>query len=400
MDDHPPADRAGGRPRTGRRRRRLTLVAAAVAAAAVAVPLIVAEAQSGSGAKGPAPAHAVRPGPPALAGVYAGSGYKFNTSNSIAADASHVWVLNGGNDSVTEFSARTGAWIQTLNAAKYGFSQTGSDTTGIVDDGTDVWVGNLDTVTEISAKDGSLVRILRIPDSANIHGWPTAMVRAGTQLWGVTPETCRPYCGTSTAIYASLIEFSASGGTYERVLMRTAAQDPIALASDGAHVWFAASTVNGHDASGADAAGSVTEFDAGDGHQIWSAPATIYSSQATSGDSIAYAGGRLWVANGKSVTELNASNGKTVRVLSGDQYQFTAQPVIAVAGTRVFVLNGEGNSVTEFNANTGALMYTLTAARYDLNNPVGIAVVGNRAWILNSPLNAASYVVQLALGAG
>ena len=298
---------------------------------------------------------------------------------------------------MTEFNARTGAWIQTLKAARYGFSETGSDTTGIVDDGTDVWVGNLDTVTEINAKDGSLVRILRIPASVNIHGWPTAMVRAGTQLWGATPETCRPYCGASTAIYASLIEFSASDGTYERALIRNTTQDPIALASDGTHIWFAASIINSDDANG-DTAGSVTEFNADDGRQIWSVPATIYSSQETSGDSIAYADGRLWVANGRSVTELNADNGKPVRVLSGERYHFTGQPVISVAGTHVFVLDGNGNSVTEINASTGAPMYTLTAAHYHLDNPVGIAVAGKRAWILNSPLNAASYVVGLALG--
>ena len=209
-DDHPLADRTDVRHRIRRRRRRLAFLAAAVVAAAVVVPLVVAGAQPGPGGKGHAPAQSVRPGPPALAGVYAGSGYGFNVSNSITADGSHVWVLNGGNDSVTEFNARTGAWIQTLKAARYGFSETGSDTTGIVDDGTDVWVGDLDTVTEINAKDGSLVRILRIPASVNIHGWPTAMVRAGTQLWGATPETCRPYCGPSAAIYASLIEFSAA----------------------------------------------------------------------------------------------------------------------------------------------------------------------------------------------
>ena len=179
--------------------------------------------------------------------------------------------------------------------------------------------------------------------------------------------------------------------------MKNSMQDPIALAGDGAHIWFAASTVGSNNSAGA-----VAEFNASDGQQIWSVPATIYNDQQgeTSAVSIAYADGRLWIANGQSVTELNASTGKPIRVLSGEAYHFTGEPAIAVAGTHVFVVNGDGNSVTEIDASTGVLVHTLTAPRYHLDNPVGIAVVGNRAWILNSPLSGASSVVELALSAG
>jgi hypothetical protein len=381
------------------RRRRLALLAVVVAAAAVLVPLVVAQARSGPGNKEHARGHTAVSAPtlPTLAGVYAGPEYGFNSPNSIAADDSHVWVLDGGNNSVTELSAHTGAWIQTLKAARYGFNETGGDTTGIVDDGTNVWVGNLDTVTEMNAGDGSLVRILRIPAKVNVHGWPTAMARTGTQLWGATPETCRPYCGGYTRLYASLMEFNASDGSFVRVLFRNTAQEPIALASDSTDVWFAASTLKGGSPNGIGAAGSVTEFNASDGQQVWSVPATIYGSQTAAGDSIAYADGRLWVANGRSVAEFNSSNGTLIRVLSGAQYHFTEQPVIAVAGADVFVANGNGNSVTEIDASTGALVYTLTAARYHLDNPVGITVVGDRGWILNSPLKGASSVVEFTL---
>jgi Protein kinase domain/PQQ-like domain len=403
----PSAHRTEARPRIRRRWRRLMLLAAAAATAAVAVPLITTAAQSSPGSKGRAPAPAVTPGPPALVGVYAGPEYGFNNPDSIAADGSHVWVLNGeDNGTVTELNARTGAWIQNLTAARYGFNQSGGDTE-IADDGTNVWVGDLDSATEINGADASQVRILRVPESVNVHGWPTVLVRAGNQLWGATPETCRPLCGPGAKLYATLIEFNASDGSYVRVLIRNTTQDPIALAGDGTHIWFVGSDFNANDANdgvnGDDTAGSVTEFDAVDGRQIWSVPATIYSSQQMTqnpADSIAYADGRLWVANGQSVTELNASNGKLIRVLSGERYDFSGQPVIAVAGTHVFVVNGAGNSVTEIDAGSGAPVYTLTAARYHLDRPVGIAVVGNRAWIVNSPLNGAGSVVELALSTG
>ena len=399
---YPSGHHTGARPRVRLLQRRLMLLAA-VAAAAVLVPLVVTQAQSRPGSKGHAPAHTVTPGPPALVGVYSGPGYGFSNPDSIAADGSHVWVLNGGNDSVTELGARTGAWMQTLSAARYGFKSTSDDTAGIVDDGTDVWVGNLDSVTEINAGNGSLVRTLRVPAGASLHGWYSALVRAGTRLWGATPDTCRPYCGSAnTGDYASLIEFNASDGNYMRVLTRKTAQIPIALASDGTHVWFAASTVNSNGPNGRDTAGSVTQFNASDGRPVWSAPVKIYSDPrvTTPADSIAYAEGRLWLANSQYVTELNADNGALIRVLSGERFHFTGKIAVLAAGKNVFVVNGGGNSVTEIDASTGALVYTLTAARYHLDNPAGIAVAGNHAWIINSPSGRPGSVVEVALGAG
>ncbi len=396
----PLADPSGPWPPV-RRQRRLAWVAAAVATvAAVAVGLLVAQALRSPGTTHPpSAAHSSSPAPvspfPALVGVYSGGQYGFNSPNSIAADSRHVWVLNGGNDSVTEFDARTGAGVQTLRAAGYGFKATFNDTAGIIDDGTNVWVGNENSVTEISAGNGSLVRTLQVPASVDIHGWYTALVRAGARLWAATPDTCRPYCvsASDSGFYASIIGFNASDGGYVQAVSRNTTQTPIALASDGADVWLV-----GSDLHGSGTAGSVTELNASDGHQQWSVSATIYyNPQATTYDSIAYADGRLWVANGESVTELNASNGKLIRVLSGAQYQFNGPAVIAAAGTRVFVVNATGNSVTEIDARTGALVHALSAARYHFDNPTGIAVVGNRAWILNSPSSSPGSVVELSL---
>jgi outer membrane protein assembly factor BamB len=188
----------------------------------------------------------------------------------------------------------------------------------------------------------------------NIHGWYTALVRTGTHLWGVSPDTCRPYCDSAshTGFYASAIEFNASDGSYVRAVSRSNIQTPVALAADGAHVWMVGSDVNGNGA-----AGTVIELDASNGRQLWSTAITVYNNpQATTYDSITYAGGFLWVANGESV-----------RVLSGAQYQLNGPAVVVAAGHNVFVLNTNGNSVTEIDARTGALEHILSAARYHFN---------------------------------
>jgi serine/threonine protein kinase len=401
--------RPGGLPSAWRRRWRLAAgVATVVAAAAVAVPLLVtspggggpsSQASGGSSTASYGASQKPVP-PPALAGVY--SAYGVKGPNSVAAGTQHVWVLNGFDDgqngSVAEIDARTGALVKKLGAAGYGFKATFNDTAGIIDDGANVWVGNQNSITEIKASDGSLVRTLTIPASVNLHGWFTALVRAGTHLWAVTPDTCRPYCvSPKSGFYASFVEFNASDGSYVRSITRNTLQDPLALASDGTHVWLVGSEVNGSDTN-ASTAGTVAELSADDGTQLWSAPVTVYHDpSATTYDSLAYADGRLWVANGKSVTELDASTGKVIQVLSGAQYKFDGSAAIAAAGDKLLVVNSSGNSVTEIDARTGKLLNVLDATRYHFNGPTAIAVAGNHAWIINSPRNAPGSVVELTL---
>ena len=412
-----PATRRDGTLSLVRRRRwRLAGLAAAVAAAAVAVPLLITLAQPTPGTAGPsADSSSQRPSsrssqqlssrssqqpipPPTLAGVYSGSAYRFNGPNSITADGRHVWVLDGfdGQDgSVTELDAGTGALTRTLSSADYGFKATFNDTTGIIDDGTHVWVGNENSITEISAGDGSFVRTLQVPASVNLHGWFTALVRAGTRLWAVTPDTCRPYCvsATNTGFYASVVEFNASDGSYVRAVTRNTLQTPLALTSDGAHIWLVGSNVNGGGTHG-----TLTEFNADDGTELWSVPTTVYHNpQATSFDALAYADGRVWMANGDTVIEYNASTGKLMQVLAGAQYQFDQALAIAVTGDEVLVVNEGANSVTEIDARTGRLLHTLSAASYHFDNPAGITVTGNHAWIINSPQSAPGSVVELTL---
>ncbi|HEV2370759.1 MAG TPA: protein kinase [Streptosporangiaceae bacterium] len=399
--------REGTLPLVRRRRWRLAGLAAVVAAA-VAVPLLITLAKPTPGTAGPTnspssrrpsgrPSQQPIP-PPTLAGVYSGSAYRFNGPNSITADGSHVWVLDGfdGQDgSVTELDARTGAFTRTLSSADYGFKATFNDTAGIIDDGTHVWVGNENSVTEINAGDGSFVRTVQVPAGVNLHGWFTALVRAGTRLWAVTPDTCRPYCdsATKTGFYASVVEFNVSDGSYVRAVTRNTLQTPLALASDGAHLWLVGSNVKG-----GGTAGTVTEFNADGGTELWSVPTTVhYDPQATTFDSLAYADGRLWMANGDTVIEYNASTGKLMQVLAGTQYKFDQALAIAVTGDTVLVVNAGANSLTEIDARTGRLLHTLSAASYHFDNPAGITVNGNHAWIINSPRNAPGSVVELTL---
>ena len=87
-------------------------------------------------------------------------------------------------------------------------------------------------------------------------------------------------------------------------------------------------------------------------------------------DAVSSDGSHVWVANavGNSVTELNASTGAHVQVLSAPSYGFNLPVAISCDGTHVWVVNdpslagkfttlgsSSGGTVTELNASTGAL---------------------------------------------
>ena len=166
-------------------------------------------------------------------------------------------MANQGNNTVTELSASTGELVRVISAtAPYEFQ--GID--GISSDGTDVWVANyVGSVTELSASTGDLVQVIR---DAN--------------LGGVGDEDL--------------------GG-----------QLPNAISSDGTDVW-------------------VTE-------------------------------------TGDQVTELSAATGEVVRTISGSNFDFDYPQSVSSDGTDVWVYNDDGYSVTELSASTGDLVRVISGSK-------------------------------------
>ncbi|HUZ41977.1 MAG TPA: hypothetical protein VMU68_11385 [Acidimicrobiales bacterium] len=88
----------------------------------------------------------------------------FNGLSGIAAQGSHVWVTNSGalasrgnTNSVTELNARTGSLVRIIKAKADGFNRP-SD---VVASGSKLWVLNFDSITELNQNNGSLVRVIR-----------------------------------------------------------------------------------------------------------------------------------------------------------------------------------------------------------------------------------------------
>jgi hypothetical protein len=141
----------------------------------------------------------------------------------VSADAHYTWTGNEGGltaklygGSVTQIDAATGKIVRMIGTPAYHFF---GHISAIDSDGTHVWVVNGtvgtrngqrgDTVTELSATNGALIRVVRLHDS--LYSDPVGVVSNGVDVW-ITDTG-----GGATGI-GSVIELDASTGAVVRVI--------------------------------------------------------------------------------------------------------------------------------------------------------------------------------------
>ena len=89
-------------------------------------------------------------------------------------------MANASGDSVTELSATTGALVRVIRGSSYGFDEP----KGITSDGNHIWVtneGKGNSVTELSASTGALVKVI----SGSSYGFdsPQGITSGGNHVW-------------------------------------------------------------------------------------------------------------------------------------------------------------------------------------------------------------------------
>ena len=261
---------------------------------------------------------------------------------------------------MTELSASTGALVQVISASGYGFS----DPVAISSDGTHVWVANFDgnSVTELSASTGALVQVI----SGSSYGFdaPDAISSDGTDVW------------VANADGNSVTELSASTGALVQVISGSSYgfNGPDAISSDGTHVWVANRRQLGDRAERLD--GRPGPGDLGLELRVRRLPTQSPPTGPTSG----------WrTRQGNSVTELSASTGALVRIISGSRYEFHTPDAISSDGTHVWVSSlNQGGSVTELSASTGALVRVVWRCGYGFGRPDAVSSDGTDVWVANS----------------
>lgn len=291
-----------------------------------------------------------------------GPQFGFRFPSSIASNGRDVWVADADgqlHNAVTDISATNGALVKVLRGG-YGFD--GDDQVSL--DGAFVLVHNVydNTVTVLRASDDAFVRRIGLPNGPAKNAGPhnSWMVTTGGRVW--------VYAGDYKA--AGIRSIDVASGKIESVVRGSdyGFSYPGPIASDGSHLWVGSGT-------------AITEMSATDGSlvQVLRRPAYAFTVVSIAADS-----SHVWVLNYPgSVTELSASTGALIQVISGPQYDLQGAYHIASDGTHVWISNPAGGSITELSASTGALVQVLSGPDYELVDPGPISSDGIHVWVVN-----------------
>jgi DNA-binding beta-propeller fold protein YncE len=268
------------------------------------------------------------------------------------------------------FSAAAGASAPSA-AATSGLSHVGQppvfkEPFGLAVAGGDLFVSNFgdNSVTELDAASGRIVRVLSAPDDR--FDGPTALAVAGGDLF------------VASSLSRSITVLQASTGRLVRILSGLPAEfSPYEMG------------VAGGDLVVSNIAGSIVELDASSGKLVRT---LRHHGHLGSAWALAATGGDVFVANvyNKSVSELDAANGRIVRVLSAPDDRFDFPGSLAVAAGELFVANIGGNTVTELDAANGALVRVVPLAKvvgglatFSQSGPWTMAVTGGKLFVLD-----------------
>lgn len=282
------------------------------------------------------------------------------TPSGIAVDASHVWVVSFYGGQLTELSRATGA-IESVISIPGSICPCDELTplTAISDDGTDVWITELNppfsgALVEVDAATGSVIRSATF-GSGGEPFQPSAVASDGTDVW--------------TAGLSGVDEFSAGTGSLLQQISGPSddLQGASGIATDGTHVWVTTTD-------------AVVELAESTGSFIRSisTPDLVGGASGISSD-----GTDVWAAMPNGVVEISESSGNVVRTLDGPRYGIGDATGVVSNGTDVWALDDSAGSLSELSATTGQLLDPVSS-HWDLPNPTAVAVRGAHVWVLGT----------------
>ncbi len=286
-----------------------------------------------------------------LVRILQGGDYQFYGADGIVADGDNLFVSNGDSDSLTEVSASTGALIRVI-------ANNHIDSPGpLVVIGDNLFVASRSggptgygSLAELNAATGTLVRVINNATSCDFQRPQTCSVVLPRAM---TSEGNHLFVTGGGANWGFVAEFNPSNGGLQRVFFNTSlAEDPEAVAVSGNRLFVDAV--------------AVSEFSLSSG-------SLKRTTTQTGSDFPVYMGlaqHELFVASRSSVTDYSVISGTEVRVAWGPHYRFDMPDAMVAAGPDLFVVNGgtpwsslagAGASVTEIDVHSGALVRVISA---------------------------------------
>ncbi len=271
--------------------------------------------------------------------------YGFQSPSAIVSDRAHLFIANR-DDSITEVAASNGAFVRSIKGPSYDLR----DPSAMVVSGGELWVTDArgDSVTEVSAGTGRLVRVVRHNEgSPSGFDDPVAIASAGLDLF------------VANLAGDSVTEIDASSGAVLKTISSSpyGFSRPAGIAYDGTNLWVSdsgADQVTEFTASTDALVQVVTNSSHNENYGFWS-PASIVALKSV-----------VYVASppGSSpmVTQIDTTNGWSNWMMCNTNYNFNfANPsALALDGTHLWVANEANNTLTEMNAKTGVLITDVT----------------------------------------
>jgi hypothetical protein len=278
-----------------------------------------------------------------------------------------IWVASCSGNAVTEINDSTQQIVRELSGSIYGFICPDA----IAYDGTNIWVANSPpssgsgSVTELSASNGDLVRILTGTD---ING-PLSLTVANADLW----------IGNSSNITGGFLsEYNIATGSFDRIVVPAARGsawsivEPLCISYTGKDIWVSDQLSD-----------TVVEFNESTGaylrHTVYTGPGNVGLSNVPC---VSFHSGYIW-ADGQSnsvVVEYNARTGAYVRsvknVWGPSQVIFTGSRLL------VIVINPK-DAVREYNAEGNFLRTVATSGYYGGKGFSAMAVDDSKVWTAN-----------------
>lgn len=317
--------------------------------------------------------------------------YALCGDSDMAVSGSHIWlvgctfkshsIFSARVQSVTELNASNGSLVRVVETRADGFDYPNY----IAVSPRDVWVANDNsTVTELNASNGSLVRVL----SAKADGFDAiaGIAAVGSHVW------------VSSANNNDLTELNANTGSLVRVVRLKGVEisGTGGIEVYGSYMWL----TNGSD-------NSVIQLNANTGSLVRVIKGAKYGFNGPS--DVVERGSRVWVTSGwgppyttpkastqpnqygGSVTELNANSGAVVRVIKSKADHFYGSSSITIDGSHLWIANSYGNSLTELNANNGSLLRVIKTNDSDYSGGPSVVVVsGSHTWALSGSFSLSS----------
>ena len=314
------------------------------------------------------------------------SAREFDSPSGLAFGGGHLWVTNAASSTISEIDPSTGAWLGTVEGARYGFNGPRA----IVDHGGELFVANANgTVTEIRASTGAFVRL--ISGAAYRFSSPVALTTLGNDVLVL-----------NSGAAGSITVFAANTGEFIRNIRGAAYafDHPAAFTASGLDVWVADQGNN-----------SVTELNVASTKLL----RVIAQQGLSSPDGIAIGAGNVWVANNatSSATEISATSGvvEGTKTDKNGSYGFWNPTVMVSTGYSIYTMTPYGTSpmVTKMSASTGHPYWFMcnTNGPYYFSELSAFAMSNGNLWVASrsganskTPGAATGSLTELSLSSG